>query len=338
MNKDINVSIIGFGYWGPNYCRIVHYHKNANLRMICDLDATRLNTAKELYTNTQITNDVNDIFNDTSTDIVIIATPVSTHADLVKTALKNNKHVLCEKPIASSLEEIQTIEQILKTGNKKLMCAHIYEFNPVIRYIKRYLKNNDIGQLLYMSAFRNGLGPIRKDINVIFDLATHDISIILFLMDKMPIAVSSVGTSCFKNGIEDVAFIHLEFEEKLFVSIQVSWLDPIKERKLRIVGSKKMLLFNDISIDEKLKIYKTGESYLNFDGDFGSFQSTIKDGDILIPNISFEEPLSIQFNHFIDCIVNNQEPITDVKNAARVVQILEALNNSLKNNGERVIL
>ncbi len=338
MSNNISVSIIGFGYWGPNYGRIIHYHKNADLRMICDVDKTRLNAAKELYPSVQCTDDVESVFSDASTDVIIIATPVNTHADLVKIALKNNKHVLCEKPIAATLSEIHEIELILKNTDKKLMCAHIYEFNPIIRYIKNYLKNDDIGQLLYMSAFRNGLGPIRKDINVIYDLATHDISIILFLMEKMPIAVSAVGTSCFKNGIEDVAFIHLEFAEKLFVSIQVSWLDPIKERKLRIVGSKKMLLFNDLSVDEKLKIYKTGESYLNFNGDFGSFQSTIKDGDILIPNIFFEEPLVVQFNHFMDCIANNQQPDTDLTSAKRVVKILEALNHSLKNNGERIRL
>lgn len=338
MSKNINISIIGFGYWGPNYCRIVHYHKHASIRMIGDIDENCLNLAKELYPTVQCTTDVQQIFEDESTDIIIIATPVTTHADLIIKALKHNKHVLCEKPIAYSLSEIQDIELVLDKTDKKLMCAHIYEYNAIVKYIKSYLKNNDIGKLLYVSAFRNGLGPIRKDINVIYDLATHDISIVLYLMDKMPIAVSAVGTCCFNNSIEDVAFINLEFEDKLFVSIQVSWLDPIKERKLKIVGSKKMLLFNDISIDEKLKIYKTGESYLNFNGDFGSFQSTIKDGDILIPNIAFEEPLAVQFNHLIDCILNNKQPSTGITNAKKVVQILESLNFSLKNKGERVVL
>jgi predicted dehydrogenase len=155
-------------------------------------------------------------------------------------------------------------------------------------------------------------------------------------LEKRPIYVSAVGASCFKNGIEDIAFINLEFEDKLFTSIQVSWLDPIKERKLRIVGSKKMLLFNDISIEKKLEIYKTGESYLAFDGDFGSFQSTIKDGDIIIPNIPYEEPLAVQFSHFLDCIKYDRQPLTGTENAKEVVHILDALNKSIKNNGERI--
>lgn len=338
MSKQIGVSVIGFGYWGPNHCRIVQHNKNSELRMICDTDRLRLKTAQEIYPGIVCSDDVNKIFSDSSTDVVIIATPVSSHTELVKAALKNNKHVLCEKPVAASIFEIQEIDNILKQTDRIFMSAHIYEFNPIVKYIKNFLKYNDIGQLLYMSTSRNGLGPIRKDINVVFDLATHDISIVLFLLDKMPQAVAAFGKSYFNNGIEDVAFIQLEFDDKLYVSIQVSWLDPIKERKIRIVGSKKMLLFNDISIDEKLKIYNTGESYLNFTGDFGSFQSTIKDGDIYIPNIHFEEPLAAQFNHFMDCVTNNKQPSTDISNARRVLQILEALNQSLKNNGERIRL
>jgi predicted dehydrogenase len=337
MKESVRFSVIGFGYWGPNHCRIIQHHKNAELKVICDQDPHRLNMAAELYPYAERTSDIDKALDD-SVDAVILATPVSTHAKLVKKALEKGKHVLCEKPLARSVKEIMELEEVSVQAGKKLMCAHVFEFNPVIRYIKKYLEENDIGQYLYLSAFRNGLGPIRKDINVIYDLATHDISIILFLMQKMPLFVSAVGTSCFQNGIEDIAFIHLEFEDKLFASIQVSWLDPIKERKLRIVGSKKMLLFNDISIDEKLKIVKTGESYLTFDGDFGIFQSVIKDGDIFIPNIVFEEPLAVQFAHFMDLLQHDAHPFLSLENPKNVVRVLEALNDSIKNNGERIKL
>lgn len=336
--KKVRVSVIGYGYWGPNHCRIIQHHKWAELGMICDEDEERLKIAADYYPGVRCTKDVSEVFSDPDTEAVIIATPVITHAGLIRKALESGKHILCEKPLARDLSEIADIENLLDASGKKLMCAQIFEFNPVVRYIKQYLSQNDIGQYLYLIANRNGLGPVRKDINVIYDLASHDISIILYLLGRMPLYVSAVGSSCFRNGIEDIAFIQLEFEDQLFASIQVSWLDPIKERKLRIVGSKKMLQFNDISVDKKLEIYKTGESYLNFDGDFGRFQSTIKDGDILIPNIAYEEPLALQFAHFMDCVLQDRQPSTDIASARRVVQILEALNQSVKNNGERIRL
>lgn len=337
MSK-IQVSVIGYGYWGPNHCRIVKHHKDAELRMICDQDKERLKEAREYYTDAICTTDIDSVLKDKETDVVIISTPVITHADIIKKALESGKHILCEKPLTKTVAEIDAIDNILKGTGKILMCAHTFEFNQVVRYIKQYLKGNDVGKYLYFSASRNGLGPVRKDINVIYDLASHDISIILFLLEKSPLYVSAVGSSCFNNGVEDIAFINLEFEGKLFASIQVSWLDPIKERIIRIVGSKKMLLFNDISLDEKLKIYNTGDSYLSFNGDFGTFQSQIKDGDIVIPNITYDEPLSIQFSHFIDCVRNNLKPTSGIDNARKVVEILEALDLSVKNNGERIKL
>ena len=334
----IQISVIGYGYWGPNHCRIIQHHKDAELRIICDQDNNRLKEAKEYYPDAICTNDIDAILNDVHTEAVVISTPVNTHADIIKKVLKSGKHILCEKPLTKTVEEIKTIDDVLKKSGKILMCAHTFEFNQVVRYIKEYLKGNDVGKYLYFSAFRNGLGPVRKDINVIYDLASHDISILLYLLEKSPLYVSAVGSSCFNNGIEDIAFIYLEFEDKLFASIQVSWLDPVKERIFRIVGSKKMMLFNDISLDEKLKIYNTGDSYLSFNGDFGTFQSQVKDGDIFIPNITYDEPLTTQFSHFMESIKNNLQPSADISNARNVVAVLEALNYSIKNNGERIKL
>lgn len=337
MSK-IRVSVIGYGYWGPNHCRVVQHHKGAELRMICDQDPERLRVAREYYPEAACTNDVTRVFEDAETDAVIIATPASTHAGLIKMALRHGKHILCEKPLTRTTAEIDDLEADWQASGKILMCAHIFVYNPVVRYIKNYLDTHDIGKFLYLIASRNGLGPVRKDINVLYDLATHDISILLFLLDKFPRAVSAFGASHFNNPMEDNAIAILEFDDHLLANIQVSWLDPIKERNVKIVGSKKMLLFNDISPDEKLKIVSTGESYLNFDGDFGLFQSTIKDGDILIPNILYTEPLAGQFAHFTDCIRNGQQPATGLHNARQVVRILEALNQSIKQHGARIEL
>lgn len=335
MNK-LKFGVIGFGYWGPNHCRVINNDASSKLVAICEKDETKLNQAGKLYPNIALHANSQPIFKDNDIDAVVIATPAITHVDLIIEALENDKHVLCEKPLAISTEEISKIERIATAHNKILMCAQIFEFNSIVRYLKTYLSNNDIGKYLYITANRSGLGPIRSDVNVIYDLATHDISIIIYLLDKMPLYVSAMGSSCFGNDKEDIAFINLEFDDAFFVSIQVSWLDPIKKREIKVVGSKKMLLFNDVSVDEKLKIIETGKSYLSFSGDFGSFQSKITDGDIIIPNITYNEPLKTQFSHFLECIEKNEVPQTDLQNAKRVITVLEALNKSIKNNGKRI--
>ena len=337
MNK-IRVGLIGYGYWGPNHARIIDRNDQCELVAICDFDNDRLKEAERSYHGISITNSHIDLLNDDSIEAVVIATPVMTHRSLVADALKVGKHVLCEKPLAYLPEEIIDLGTIAREQGKTLMCAQIFEYNSVVRYMEKYLKNEDIGDLLYIHSVRNGLGPVRKDINVVYDLATHDVSIILRLLGKLPNYVSAVGSSFIEENKHDIAFINLEFENKVIASINVSWLDPIKQRKLRVIGSKKMLVFDDISVGEKLKVINSGKSYLTKDGDFGSFQVSIKDGDIIIPNVHYEEPLQNQWDHFVDCVNNRKTPETDVENAHKVVKVLHAINSSLAVNGARIQL
>jgi predicted dehydrogenase len=212
------------------------------------------------------------------------------------------------------------------------MVGHIFEFNKAVLKIKALLSDNFLGDVLYVVSSRCGLGPIRKDVNVISDLATHDISILNFLFNKLPIKASASAQKFFNNSREDMANITLFYENGMTANIMVSWVEAQKERTLKIVGSKKMLIFDDTNISEKIKIIDKGLSYLKDDGDFGSFQLSVVDGDILIPKVENHEPLQLELDHFIECIETNKKPLTDILSALNVVKVLNQINNSLSNN------
>jgi predicted dehydrogenase len=327
----MRISLIGYGYWGKNWARILSSNPKIEFLSISDSDSKKEIEVKNKYPKTSFYKDAANVLKD-KPDAVIISTPVSTHFNLSKLFLQNNVSVLCEKPLCEKTFELEELGKIIRNKDLILMVGHIFEFNKAVLKIKALLSDNFLGDVLYVVSSRCGLGPIRKDVNVISDLATHDISILNFLFNKLPIKASASAQKFFNNSREDMANITLFYENGMTANIMVSWVEAQKERTLKIVGSKKMLIFDDTNISEKIKIIDKGLSYLKDDGDFGSFQLSVVDGDILIPKVENHEPLQLELDHFIECIETNKKPLTDILSALNVVKVLNQINNSLSNN------
>jgi len=327
------IAVIGTGYWGPNLIRNFYQISDCQMKTCCDLDKKRLNRIQSLYKNIDTTSDIQDILNDDSIDAVAIATPVYTHKNLAVQCLEHGKHVLIEKPLASS--SIECLEMIRKAeeNNLKIMVGHTFEYVTAVNKTKEIIDSGELGDVLYIYTQRVNLGLFQPDINVIWDLAPHDLSIILYLMDKFPVSVNAQGKAHFKKDIEDVATITLNFENDTIAFIHNSWLDPAKIRKTTIVGSKKMLVYDDINANEKIKIYDKGVDAPPYYDTYAEFHFSYRYGDILIPKIDQAEPLRKECEHFIHCIQNDETPRTDGYNGLRVVSIMEAANQSLKNQG-----
>ena len=284
---------------------------------------------KRLYPSVKTTTDYRDIITDPEIDIVAVATPVKTHYRFASEALSAGKHVFVEKPIAASVSESQELIALAEKNQQKLMVGHTFLYTVAVRKMKEVIDSGELGKIYYISTQRLNLGLFQNDINVIWDLAPHDISIILYLLGQEPLSVSAQGTSHINPLIEDVAVVTLRFPENLMAIIHVSWLDPDKIRRITVVGSKKMMVYDDVQPTEKIKIYDKGVEKPKHYDTFAEFHYSYKYGDIIIPNISGSEPLRTELNHFIDCIVNDKEPLSNGKNGLDVVKILEATQKSL---------
>ncbi len=332
MNK-INVAVIGCGYWGPNLIRNFEQIPKCNMKTCCDLDENNLKRMKLLYPNIETTTNIESILNDSSIDAVAIATPVYTHKKLGKLFLENNKHVFIEKPLASSSEESIELITLANKYDRRLMVGHTFEYTAAVNKAKEIVDSGELGDIFYISSVRVNLGLFQPDINVIWDLAPHDISIILYLLNKFPITVSGQGKAHFRKNIEDVATTTLNFNDGTIAFIHNSWLDPDKIRRITVVGSKKMLVYDDISINEKIKIYDKGVDTPPQYDTYAEFHFSYRYGDIYTPRIQEYEPLGRECEHFLECIEEGKTPKSDGYSGLRVVSILEAANKSLRNKG-----
>jgi predicted dehydrogenase len=337
-HSKIKFAIIGCGYWGPNFMRIIMHSESAELKIVCDTDLSKLSSLSLKNPTVYFTPNIDEILHDNEIQAVVVCTPVNTHFQLTEKLLKAGKHVLCEKPLSDKVSHCEILHQLATKNNLTLMVGHVFEYNNVVLYMKKLIDQNELGELRYIQFVRMGLGPIRNDVSVLYDLASHDISLAISFLRQMPLTVIANGADFLQKGIEDVAFIQLEFPNKVLVSISVSWLDPMKQRLLKIVGENKMLLFDDVSVSEKLKIVEAGKNYQTNSGDFGSFQLSIKDGEIVIPNIYHNEPLINELDHFIGCINNNIQPLTNAMYAKNVVAVLNAAQESIKNGGIKIAI
>ncbi len=325
----LKAGVIGCGYWGPNLIRNFQQLAGSEVKRVADLDSDRLDHMKRLYPSVKTTTDYHDIITDPEIDIVAVATPVKTHYRFASEALSAGKHVFVEKPIAASVSESRELIALAEKNQQKLMVGHTFLYTVAVRKMKEVIDSGELGKIYYISTQRLNLGLFQNDINVIWDLAPHDISIILYLLGKEPLSVSAHGTSHINPLIEDVAVVTLRFPENLMAIIHVSWLDPDKIRRITVVGSKKMMVYDDVQPTEKIKIYDKGIEKPKHYDTFAEFHYSYKYGDIIIPNISGAEPLRTELNHFIDCIVNDKEPLSNGKNGLDVVKILEATQKSL---------
>jgi predicted dehydrogenase len=266
-------------------------------------------------------------------DGVIVATPVSTHFRLAWDALRHGKHVLVEKPLARTRAECQALIDLARSRGLALMVGHTFEYNPAVEALKNMIDNGELGRIYYAYGLRTNLGIFQKDINVLWDLAPHDISIMLYLLGQAPVSVSAVGEAYVQPGIQDVAHMTLNFPNQIQAHIHVSWLDPCKVRRITIVGSKKMVVYDDVEPLEKLKVYDKGVDKPEHTDTYGEFQLSYRYGNITIPTIPAHEPLKMECAHFADCILHDRSPRSDGLSGLRVVKVLESAQISLLNGG-----
>jgi len=331
-----NISIIGCGYWGPNYVRTFNELQGSGISYCCDMDERNLERMKRLYPAVKTTKDYKKIADDADTDAVIIITPLNTHHEIAKYFLERGKHVLVEKPFTSNSEQGRELLEIANKNGLVLMVGHVYEYNPAVRKLKGMM--GSLGNIYYISAERVGLGPIRKHASALWDLVTHDISIALYLLGTLPERVSASGESYIQDGLEDLVFVNLKFPNGIIYNIHASWIAPEKIRKTIVVGSKGMAVFDDANKSEMLKIYEREieKNSLDSTPEYSDHQSIVTIGDIYIPHIEHSEPLKNQSKHFLECISEGKKPLTDAVDGLNVIKVLEAAEKSLRNSGAEV--
>tara|TARA_Y100000294_G_scaffold39031_1_gene35191 strand:- start:637 stop:1653 length:1017 start_codon:yes stop_codon:yes gene_type:complete len=332
----IKIGVVGCGYWGPNLIRNFNGLEDVEVAYICDLNEDRLAHLKRTYPMIKSTTNYDDLLRETSLNAICIATPVFTHYLLAKKALEQKKHVLIEKPITSKSEDAIELINLAKKNNLKIMVGHTFEYAPAVRMLKEIINKNELGKIIYISSTRVNLGLFQDDINVVWDLAPHDISIINYLLEDSPVSINANGSANYKKKIEDVAFVAIRYPNDVIAHLHLSWLDPCKIRKLTIVGDKKMAVYDDLNAEEPIKIYDKGVEKQPYYDTFGEFKLLYKFGNTYSPKIENSEPLKIECSHFIDCIKNGKEPKSNGYSGYKVVQVLEAAQISISNDGKAV--
>jgi len=324
----LNIAQIGVGYWGPNLLRNLVANKRCKVPLVVDLSKERRDYVGGLYPAIKVTNEVGELFKNTGIDAVVLATPVATHFDLAMQALQAGKHILVEKPLARSVGEVEEIGEMARKKNRVVMTGHTFLFNPAVRYVKKLIDLGEIGDIRYLYSRRLNLGRIRSDVDALWNFAPHDISIIQYwLDDPTPLSVVRRGMAYIQNDIEDVVFMNIIYPNNIIANIHVSWLDPQRARTMTIVGSKKMVIYDDTA-ENKVAIYDKGIDRMavlgkNMDYDNQHFQTfSQRSGDVLLPKIDLIEPLKLEIEHFIDCIQNGTKCLTGVDHAKKVVEIL----------------
>jgi len=334
MTDAMNVAVIGYGYWGPNLARNFHQLPEARLALVSDLDTARLAEVARLYPATTVTTDYRQALTRPEIAAVAVATPVRSHFAIAQEALLAGKHVLVEKPLALTTAEAEALIALAERQQRTLMVGHTFEYNPAVWKIKELIAAGEIGQVYYAYANRVNLGRVQYDVNALWSIAPHDISILLYLLEVMPLAVSARGATYLSQGVEDVVFLTLAFPGNVLAHVQASWLDPSKVRRLTIVGSEKMIVYDDVDNEAKVKIYDKG--VYRKGSTYGEFQFRVHSGDIHIPRIDMTEPLRNECAHFVECVRTGQRPRTDGVCGLRVVRVLEAAQRSLEQGGANV--
>ncbi|MGV2336658.1 MAG UNVERIFIED_CONTAM: Gfo/Idh/MocA family oxidoreductase [Planctomycetaceae bacterium] len=338
--KTVNVAVIGAGYWGPNLIRNFNSCPSAKLLAVCDRDADRLRKVLSGYPAVRGCSSTDELFADPEIDAVAIATPVDTHAPLALAAIAAGKHVLVEKPLAANVSDAEAMVNAARQAGRVLMVDHTFLFSSPVRKMKELLQRGELGDLNFVDSVRINLGLFQHDVNVVWDLAPHDLSIMDFLIGRLPRSLSAFG-ACHtpkSNGIEDVAYLNLDFGSGLLASFHVNWLSPVKIRHFIVGGSKKSIVFNDLEPSEKIRVYDRGisveESLESRRGVLISYRT----GDVWCPHLPASEPLQEMVRHFVHCIQTGDTPLSDGESGLRIVRILEAAQHSIKAQGGRITL
>lgn len=338
MKEQLNIGVVGCGYWGPNLIRNFRSLSDCRMKTICDVSKDRLKHLKGLYPEVEGETKYENMVNDPSLHAIVVATSVKHHYPMAKASLLAGKHTFIEKPLASSVAQCEELVALAKKQGLILMVGHTFLYSPAIRKIKEIVSNGDIGDIRYISARRLNLGLFQKDINVAWDLAPHDISIILYIMQETPCRVNCSGAAHITPGIEDVTAMNLHFSDEKTAIIQSSWLDPKKIREMTIIGSERMIVYDDLAPQEKIKIFDVRVERPPHYDTFAEFHYAYHYGDMYSPYVKQDEPLKTECQHFLDCIRTGKTPLTDGQRGLEVVRILEASSTSLKLNGGAVTL
>jgi len=330
----LKIGVIGYGYWGPNVVRNFYNTPNASVVSVSDLSTKALQRVRRMYPSMAVTTNAMDIVTSPEIDAVAIVTPITYHFPLAKEALLNGKHVFVEKPFTATVAEAEELIEIAERKNLRIMVDHTFLFNGAVRKIRELIDENVLGNLYYYDSTRVNLGIFQHDANVVWDLAPHDFSIIDYLIPHAPEAIIATGEK-HVNGVEDMAFITMYFPEKVIAHLNVNWLSPVKVRTTLIGGEKKMLVWNDLEADEKIKVYDKGVERTNQNGGY-DLRVSYRAGDLWVPRIEQVEALTAETQYFVDCVLRNETPFNDGKAGLRVVQMLEAVDRSISQKGKMI--
>ena len=334
----ISVGVVGLGYWGPNLVRNLNACPDTHLAWLCDTKADRLQAVGNQYPAAKQTASFSDLLDDDKVDAVVIASPVGTHHQLAKAAMERGKHVLVEKPLAASVAEAEDLAAVAARHQRVLLVDHVFLYSPSVRKMADLIRNGDVGDVLFIDSVRINLGIFQQDVNVIWDLAPHDLSIIDYLVGRGPRSVVAAGASHAGKGREDVAYLHLDYGNNLLASVHVNWLSPVKVRHFLIGGQRRSVLYNELDISERVKVYDRG---IDVSEDPEGRRQTLisyRSGDVLAPRLDSAEPLGFLVSHFAECIEKGTEPISGVEQGVRIVRVLEAATRSLAQGGTRIDL
>jgi predicted dehydrogenase len=335
MNRQ-RIGVIGSGYWGPNLIRNFVELPEADVVIVADLKADRRDRIKGFYPQVEVTEDYQTLF-DRDLDAAVVATPPPTHFPLAKDCLEHNLHVLVEKPMTLTLADAEALNRIAAQKKRTLMVGHTFEYNSAVLALKELIDSGELGDVYYISTLRLNLGLFQRDLNVLWDLAPHDISIIRFLLGQDPVSVSAVGSAHILDGVPDIAFLCMNFPDNVMSHSRLSWLDPRKVRLVTVVGSKKMVVYDDVATQQKITIYDKGVA-LPYTESFGEFQLHYRYGDVVAPYIRFDEPLRMECQDFLEAIQNGNRPRSCGNTGQCVVKILEYAQRSMQNEGAKQVL
>jgi predicted dehydrogenase len=332
----VKFGVIGYGYWGPNVVRNLDQLDQVDVLQVCDLSASARQRAQKAFPDLEVTADPSALLSSPDIDAIAVVTPVWTHFEIARTALENGKHVFVEKPFTSNSAQAQELIELAEKKNLKIMVDHTFLFTGAVRKIRQLLEEDTLGKLYYYDSTRVNLGLFQHDVNVIWDLAPHDLSIMDHLIQQRPEAIVATGQTHL-NGHEDIAFITLYFPDKIIAHINVNWLSPVKMRTTLIGGEKKMLVWNDLITDEQVRVYDKGVSVSSREGVYNLLVN-YRSGDMWAPRLERAEALTHELSYFVDCIINNRTPMNDGHAGMRVVKMLEASSQSLRQRGALVYL
>jgi predicted dehydrogenase len=332
----INVAVVGVGYWGPNMIRNFYAHPETNVKVCCDLKEDRLRFIQNSFPAVAVTTNYDEVLKDNEIDLVVVCTPVFTHYELAKRALNVGKHVLIEKPMTSTSAQGEELLELAEKKNLKVFVDHTFLFTGAVKKIKEVIENGEIGNLYYFDSVRVNLGLFQHDVNVIWDLAPHDISIMQYLLSQKPECVMATGSDHFKNNLEDVAYLTVYYPNKLIAHIHANWLSPVKIRHTLLAGSKKMVVWDDTEPSEKVRIYNKGVEVIKTADDVYNMLIQYRTGDMHCPKLESIEALKAEVGHIVDCINKGESSIIGGDAGLMVTKILEASDYSIKSRGKEI--